>query len=238
MEWKKDSKPQPQAKVFSRSNSEPASLQKNGINSVQRVPVQRKTATLNKENQLRGVSSSPQDIRVESKTARTKVLGSHQRQNTAGSVPIQTDLEDRQTKQYQLGQGKEPNNRKVGPSAQIVRKPEVYSMQPNPVTKQVCMLGGPEKAEHNPAKEKSGGSRVESAEERRGSQRGVPQDSFELSFQEKLQCWEHDRQVESMELGEFELLEQAAEELSFSSNSSFVMKVVTDNCCSKSGMCS
>lgn len=54
----------------------------------------------------------------------------------------------------------------------------------------------------------------------------VPRDSFELSFQEKLQRWECDRQMESMELGEFELLEQAAEELSFSSNSSFVMKVL------------
>lgn len=59
----------------------------------------------------------------------------------------------------------------------------------------------------------------------------VPQDSFELSLQEKLQRWECDRQMESMELGEFELLEQAAEELSFSSNSSFVMKVL--NCTSR-----
>lgn len=54
----------------------------------------------------------------------------------------------------------------------------------------------------------------------------VAQDSFELSFQEKLRCWETERQLENMELGEFELLEQAAEELSFSSNSSFVAKVI------------
>lgn len=224
MEGKKDSKPQPQAKVISHSNSEPASIQKSGINGVQRLPVQRKTATLNKENQLRGLSSSPQGIRVENKTARTKVLGSHQRQNTAGPVSIQTDPEDRQTKQHQLGQEKELSNRKVGPFAQTVRKPGLHNMQVNPVTKQVGLLRGPEKTEHDPAKEKSCGSRVKSAEGSTGS--GVPQDSFELSFQEKLQHWECDRQLESMELGEFELLEQAAEELSFSSNSSFVMKVL------------
>lgn len=53
----------------------------------------------------------------------------------------------------------------------------------------------------------------------------VPEEVLELSFQEKLQRWECDHHAESMELGEFELLEQAAEELSFSSNSSFVTKV-------------
>ncbi|XP_055086712.1 centromere protein J [Periophthalmus magnuspinnatus] len=50
--------------------------------------------------------------------------------------------------------------------------------------------------------------------------------SQEQSFQERLLRWEGARQEESMELGEFELLEQAAEELSFSSNSSFVLKVL------------
>lgn len=225
MEGKKDSKPQPQAKVISRSNSEPAFIQRSGINGVQRLPVQRKTATLNKENQLRGLSSSPQDIRVENKTARTKLLGSHQRQNTAGPVSIQTDLDDRPTQQHPPGQERELRNRTVGPFAQTVRKPGLYNMQIHPVTKHVGLLGGPEKTDHSPAKEKSCGSKEKLAEGSTGSE-GVPQDSFELSFQEKLQRWECDRQLECMELGEFELLEQAAEEMSFSSNSSFVTKVL------------
>lgn len=224
MEGKKDSRPQPQAKVMSRSNSEPASIQRSGINRVQQLPVQRKTATLNKENQLRGLSSSPQDIRVENKTTWTKVLGSHQRQNTAGPVSVQTDLGDRPTQQHHPGQEKELSNRKVGPFAQTVQKPELHNMQKNPVTKQVGLLRGPEKTGHNHAEEKTSGSEVNSAEGNTGSE-GVPQD-FELSFQEKLQHWECDRHLETMELGEFELLEQAAEELSFSSNSSFVMKVL------------
>ncbi|XP_040004086.1 centromere protein J isoform X2 [Xiphias gladius] len=230
-EVKKDCKPQPQARIISRSNSEPAAIQKGGTNCIQRLPVQRKTAILNKENRLRSLSSPPQDIRAESKAARMKVLGSHQRQNTEGPESIQTYPEGRQTRQCQLGQVKEQNNRTVGLSALAVRKPGSHNMQPNPVTKQVGMLEGPGKAEDYAAKEKNCGSKVESVEGRMGSEGeeegdGVPMDSFELSFQEKLQRWECNRQLESMELGEFELLEQAAEELSFSSNSSFVMKVL------------
>nr|XP_019956297.1 PREDICTED: centromere protein J isoform X2 [Paralichthys olivaceus] len=222
-EVKKGSKPPPQARVISRSNSEPASIQKGGTNCTQRVPVQRKTAILNKENRLKCFSLLPQDIKAESKTVRT-VLGSYQRQNTEGSESIQTGPDCRQTKP---GQVKEQNNRTVGLSAQTVRKPGPHNTQPNPVTKQVGMLAGPGRAENHTAKEKSCGSEVESAEGRTGSVRGgVPVDSFNVSFQEKLHHWESDRQLENMELGEFELLEQAAEELSFSSNSSFVMKVL------------
>ncbi|XP_073330060.1 centrosomal P4.1-associated protein [Pagrus major] len=226
-EVKKDPKPQVQARGMSRSNSEPASIQRGSTNGVQRLPVQRKTATLNKENRQRGLSSPPQDIRVESKTARTKVLGSHQRHNTEGSELIQTDPEGGRTKQHQMGQVNVQNNRKVALSTQAARNPG-HNTQPNPVTKQVGMGRGPEKAENDAAKETICCSVVESAEGRTGSEDrgGVPQESFELSFQEKLKRWECDRQLESMELGEFELLEEAAEELSFSSNSSFVMKVL------------
>ncbi|KAM7380102.1 hypothetical protein PAMP_003419 [Pampus punctatissimus] len=211
---KKDPKTQTHARVISRSNSEPAAIQRGGTNGIQRLPVQRKTAILNKENRLRGSSSPPQDNRVESKAVRTKVLGSHQRQNTDRAETIQSEADGRRTKPYQSGHVKE----------QTARRPS-QNTQPNPVTKQVGMLG---EADHDAAREKSSGSRVELLEGRTGSEGGdrVPQDSFELSFQEKLQHWECNRHFESLELGEFELLEQAAEELSFSSNSSFVIKVL------------
>ncbi|XP_069011136.1 centromere protein J [Embiotoca jacksoni] len=219
-EVKKDPKLQP--RVISRSNSEPASIQRSSVNGVPRPAVQRKTAIFNKENRLRGLGSPPQDIRAESKTARTKVLGCLQRQNTES---LQSDPEGRQTKQHQLGQVKEPNNRKVGLSVQTLRNP---GQQPNPVTKQVGMLVGPERVEHDAATERSCGSKVEVTERtaRSDGGGGAPRDSFELSFQEKLHHWESDRQLDNMELGEFELLEQAAEELSFSSNSSFVIKIL------------
>lgn len=235
-EVKKDSKTQPKARVISRSNSEPASFQRGGTNGLLR-----KTVILNKENRLRGSSSPPQDVRFDSKAARTKVLGSLQRRNTDGAEFIQSDTDGRQTKQYQPGQVKEQSVRKAGPSAQAARRP-AQNTQPNPVTKQVGLLGELRKAENDAAREKS--SRVELLEGRTGSEeeggggRGVekvaPQDPFELSFQEKLQRWECNQHVESMELGEFELLEQAAEELSFSSNSSFVMKVLYLLLCLKS----
>uniref|UniRef100_A0A674J7G7 Centromere protein J n=1 Tax=Terrapene triunguis TaxID=2587831 RepID=A0A674J7G7_9SAUR len=49
-----------------------------------------------------------------------------------------------------------------------------------------------------------------------------PELSFELSFQNKLENWEKEKEKENIELDEFLFLEQAADEVSFSSNSSFV----------------
>ncbi|KAM4043965.1 centrosomal P4.1-associated protein isoform 1-T2 [Anomaloglossus baeobatrachus] len=53
--------------------------------------------------------------------------------------------------------------------------------------------------------------------------------SFETSFQKRGVNWEKEKQKEHYELGEFLLLEQAAEDLSFSSNSSFVQKLLDQN---------
>uniref|UniRef100_A0A8B9R694 Centrosomal P4.1-associated protein n=1 Tax=Astyanax mexicanus TaxID=7994 RepID=A0A8B9R694_ASTMX len=50
----------------------------------------------------------------------------------------------------------------------------------------------------------------------------VAENSFEVWLAERGDRWEKDNQRECVELGEFELLERAADELSFSSNSSFI----------------
>uniref|UniRef100_A0A8C1GRJ5 Centrosomal P4.1-associated protein n=1 Tax=Cyprinus carpio TaxID=7962 RepID=A0A8C1GRJ5_CYPCA len=50
----------------------------------------------------------------------------------------------------------------------------------------------------------------------------VAENSFEVWFTERREHWEQDQQRECAELGEFELLERAADEISFSSNSSFI----------------
>ncbi|XP_043987763.1 centromere protein J isoform X2 [Gambusia affinis] len=203
---KKEQKPQ----AITRSNAAPGPILKGGSCAGQALPVQRKTAVLNKENRGRGVRSPPQDIRAESRAARTTtVLGSHQRQNT-GPAASQTAPEPRPVK-HLLGPEKDYN---TGVPVQVVRNTGP-NLQPNPVIKQVGLSG-------DAGKEKSCVSKAQSA----GAGGGLPWDSFELSFQEKLQRWECNRHLESVELGEFELLEQAAEELSFSSNSSFVMKVL------------
>ncbi|XP_010281355.1 PREDICTED: centromere protein J-like, partial [Phaethon lepturus] len=53
-----------------------------------------------------------------------------------------------------------------------------------------------------------------------------PELSFEVSFQKKLENWEKEKEKENLELDEFLFLEQAADEISFSSNSSFVQRIL------------
>ncbi|XP_053163701.1 centromere protein J isoform X2 [Hemicordylus capensis] len=50
--------------------------------------------------------------------------------------------------------------------------------------------------------------------------------SFELSFQKKLENWDTDKEQEKIELDEFLFLEQAADEISFASNSSLIIKIL------------
>lgn len=151
-----DLKPSSQARVVTRTSSEKR--------VAQRVPVQRKTATMNKENRPRD-ERDRRDVRVEMKATRTKVLGCHQRQNTSGEMRT---------------------NKQAQESKTATKQAEARAVLPNAL-----------------------------------------QESPETSLVEKLRHWECERHLESMELGEFELLEQAADELSFSSNSSFVSKVTT-----------
>lgn len=50
--------------------------------------------------------------------------------------------------------------------------------------------------------------------------------SLDISFQKKLENWEREKEKENLELDEFLFLERAAAEISFSSNSSFVLKIL------------
>lgn len=214
---KKDDKLQLQGRVISRSNSAPVFTERGCSNSVPQLPVQRKTAVLNTENRQRGLRLPPHNIKAESKVAQTKVTGRHQRQKTALEL-IQTEPEAGQNKHLT------EQSKKVGVSLQTLKNCG-SNLQQDPGTKQVDLLGRPGNAANN---ERSSGPKVEVTEAKTRTEGGrePPLDSLEFSFQEKLRRWECERQVESMELGEFELLEQAAEELSFSSTSSFVMKVL------------
>ncbi|XP_032115962.1 centromere protein J isoform X3 [Sapajus apella] len=49
---------------------------------------------------------------------------------------------------------------------------------------------------------------------------------LEVSLQKTLETWEREKEKENLELDEFLFLEQAADEISFSSNSSFVLKIL------------
>ncbi|XP_058526980.1 centromere protein J [Ochotona princeps] len=50
--------------------------------------------------------------------------------------------------------------------------------------------------------------------------------SLDVSLQKKMETWEREKEKENLELDEFLFLEQAADEISFSSNSSFVLKIL------------
>ncbi|XP_061774231.1 centromere protein J isoform X2 [Nerophis ophidion] len=171
-----------------KAATQPSNLERGAKKASQQPhPVQRKIATLNKENRPRETTWPPQNSSVKSKAAEKKVLGCHQRQNT---------------------------DRRGGVSGAQSDPAEVCPVQPAE-TKQA---GVPSQA--------SGASIRQTCGPRTESGGGVPQESFDASFVEKEQRWECERQLENVELGEFELLEQAAEEFSFSSNSSFVTKLL------------
>ncbi|KAM8854824.1 centrosomal P4.1-associated protein isoform 2-T3 [Spinachia spinachia] len=187
---KNDTKPNLPPRALCRSSSEPTALQ-------------RKTATLNKDNRPRGLGSPPRDLRGKSKAAPPKVMGTHQRPNTDGAETLHTTRL----------QPRRPTD--AAPSAVVERSGGPVAVRPNPFAKQVGASRELQKAPHA-----AGGG----AAPVRGD--GGPGESLEVSFQEKLRRWDCEQQLETVELGEFELLEQAAEELSFSSNSSFVMKVL------------
>lgn len=194
---KMELKPQSQMKGIIRNNSEPASFRKIQTNPVQN-PVQRKTVTLNKENRSNSL------LAPDSKAARLKVLGSHQRRNMPKTSTVQFYPEEQQTKPpLEPAAVKIPN----------IRNTRGEMIRPTALTKEIhCNRNTEDEPTTN------SGPRI--------TQRQNGKYSLDLSFQERLQRWECDSQLESVELGEFELLEQAAEELSFSSNSSFVMKVL------------
>lgn len=55
---------------------------------------------------------------------------------------------------------------------------------------------------------------------------GEIESSLDFSLQKRLENWEQEKERENLELDEFLFLEQAADEISFSSNSSFVLKIL------------
>lgn len=76
------------------------------------------------------------------------------------------------------------------------------------------------------SKQKSSVTKIDANRENVSNRRDVndciAENSFDVWFTERREHWEHDHQRECAELGEFELLERAADEISFSSNSSFI----------------
>ncbi|XP_041127725.1 centromere protein J [Polyodon spathula] len=175
--------------------------------------VQRKTAMLNKENCIerlpapRTKPDSVSKIKM-SHVQKTMILGNHHGQNiskASGTKPPGSVGKSQDTNEPALGiQVNKMETAKTVDAA--------HTVVANPVTaKQAC-------SDEN-------GQRVLSKLSTNIPSKATEY-SFDISFQRKLETWDKEKEEENIELDEFELLEQAADEISFSSNSSFVLKVL------------
>ncbi|XP_048834229.1 centromere protein J [Brienomyrus brachyistius] len=184
-------------------------IQKNKVS--QRPAIQRKTTVLNKENRPEHQPVGQEPRRPQTKGAvqpQTKVLGRNQRQNIGAP-----DLG-----RSKAGETLERNGKETTSSGLQGRR--LVPLSRPPTSKAVLVT------KYVSGEEISGVQRQMQMRPTPVAPQPPPEHSFELSFQEKLERWASEKLQENAELGEFELLEQAAEELSFSSNSSFVMKVL------------
>ncbi|XP_010154794.1 PREDICTED: centromere protein J, partial [Eurypyga helias] len=98
-----------------------------------------------------------------------------------------------------IGEFTQPNTGKIGNKPPGTEKPQLSHELPNAFSNGKRPIGHPVKD---------------------------PGLSFEVSFQNKLENWEKEKERENLELDEFLFLEQAADEISFSSNSSFVQRIL------------
>ncbi|KAG9330402.1 hypothetical protein JZ751_025523 [Albula glossodonta] len=174
-----------------------------------RPPIHRKTAVLGKEPSAPPASTNRArpEVKPGSALRPCSFPGPH-RQNSNGpnrALPHSRGKQPKSTNP-QLQEGPSPPKSQNAPGGRAVAR-EVESMGQSGVTVAV-------------QRQEVGGAGLKVAAQ--GTARAAPGQVTPL----ELSSWDVERQRERVELGEFELLEQAAEELSFSSNSSFVIKVL------------
>ncbi|XP_006046150.2 centromere protein J isoform X1 [Bubalus bubalis] len=181
---------------------------------------QRKTALINKEictENLPVKKNSKVRTKCHSLTLsqKPKVLKSNSRKSLSASglkMPAGKKCDGQFREQISLGKKVESNNKENVPEC---TKPcdvgctiwnKACSKDRLPISTGLisCM------ASQNPASESLKGS----------------ESSLDDSLQKKLENWEREKEKENLELDEFLFLEQAADEISFSSNSSFVLKIL------------
>ncbi|KAJ1077250.1 hypothetical protein K5549_005420 [Capra hircus] len=181
---------------------------------------QRKTALINKEictENLPGKKNSKVRTKCRSLTLsqKPKVLKSNSRKSLSPSglkMPAEKKCDGQFREQISLGKKVESNNKENVPEC---TKPcdvgctiwnKAHSKDRLPISTGFisCM------ASQNPASETLKGS----------------ESSLDDSLQKKLENWEREKEKENLELDEFLFLEKAADEISFSSNSSFVLKIL------------
>ncbi|KAI4565270.1 hypothetical protein MJT46_009613 [Ovis ammon polii x Ovis aries] len=181
---------------------------------------QRKTALINKEictENLPVKKNSKVRTKCRSLTLsqKPKVLKSSSRKSLSPSglkMPAEKKCDGQFREQISLGKKVESNNKEnvpectkpCGVGCTIWNKAHNKDRLPISTGFISCM------ASQNPASETLKGS----------------ESSLDDSLQKKLENWEREKEKENLELDEFLFLEKAADEISFSSNSSFVLKIL------------
>ncbi|KAJ8282201.1 hypothetical protein COCON_G00047200 [Conger conger] len=190
--------PRRDSKEVSKPTSTQGAAESASGDDRRRPPVQRKTTVLSREP----LSTSMPPNRTRAKMKEMK----------PGRVPRQPCVPTGQQKLNSMGVS--------------LGRPRSEVKQPQQLQQEVPL---PIKSQHAPGQASQVRAGLAKGVEELGGGRQVApgqEYSLEQSFQTKLESWDLERQRERVELGEFELLEQAAEEMSFSSNSSFVLKVL------------
>ncbi|CAL8240465.1 unnamed protein product [Merluccius merluccius] len=207
----------PPTRPISCSNSEPAAV------SQHHKHVQRKTAMLsNSEPAATSQHHRTAVLKKENRLAPPLPAVSREGKAAGGQhrkvlVPQQQNSEEaegqqrpgRQQRANSAG-GQNATSGPLGPTSRGRRTSD--PVRPGTGARQVGPTGPPAPP----------GRRTAASAEQEPGGRGGEEDSF----QERMRGWEGEVQQENAELGEFEMLEQAAEELSFSSNSSFIVKIL------------
>ncbi|KAM8977641.1 centrosomal P4.1-associated protein [Pelodytes ibericus] len=200
------------SKLAKRQDNEPrAPLKASEATNVTKVEkVQRKTTAVCKEQiseKIFGESKkSHQNGRGKTELLQKKsVLTNHNAKNSTPSTVLQPENTSSWNVNNAIRREKigilEPNKENVSPTApQQIKGTNSRNQMPSTTTNARTTA----KAEHREL-------------------------SFEVSFQKRHVNWEKTKQNENFELEEFLLLEQAAEDISFSSNSSFVQKLLDQN---------
>ncbi|XP_069825890.1 centromere protein J [Dendropsophus ebraccatus] len=173
---------------------------------VEKVHFQRKTASLSKDQTPENSAGAPKVTAVPARernesTQKKAVLKNHNLKHSVSSATAPGQLDDKTTVS---GRSSVTLERKG------MLEPDKENMD-NTKSDETSSKGG--------NKVSDGGAKVANPAEL----------SFEVSFQKRTLNWEKEKQKEHFELDEFLLLEQAAEDLSFSSNSSFVQKLLDQN---------
>ncbi|XP_018410175.1 PREDICTED: centromere protein J [Nanorana parkeri] len=200
----------------SKTNSEKLSNSENAVpHKAEKAQVHRKVALLTKEQGLENYLGS---TKVTNQTVKEKTELVHQRHFKNKNTKNRTILSQGQQDNISSSSGRSSVTLERYASSETDKENVDNTKSSEPLRKPGSKV--------QEAKNPNGSSQISDLH----TESSNPAEfSFEISFQKRKAQWNRDKQTENYELNEFLLLEQAAEDISFSSNSSFVQKLLDQN---------